>query len=443
MSWLKMGCWVLVSVAATAGVGACGGRGNLPTGEAWGGETGSGAQPFGGARPIGGAPANAGSPSVGGRASGGSTMGVAGVANGGAPNACVAGSSRCENNLLGICTGPGTGYILRDCGPMQRCVQSGAMASCQPLQCAPGQMLCDATGRFAQVCAADGLSVVNKVDCLAQRQYCQDGRCQSPMCVPGTADCDGSAMNGCETKISTDPKNCTACGLACSTNHVPAPTCDAGCTGKCAAGFQDCNGSKDKDGCESDSLNDDRNCGGCGNTCSNGQKCSGGKCGSFSSFTGVAQNVMPQSLTGWSLCYSEAYGQSALTSLDSIRMACTGSLLMMACRPVGKEALQLAAYAPRADVLFDTGHGDDPHVANGVGWYFSSSQSWGFAPAGDIITRDSCDTQDSGVESTGVDGELRLCWHTGDNYVKGGWRCGRDENLNTSTGFERLLFQAE
>jgi hypothetical protein len=327
---------------------------------------------------------------------------------------------------------------------MQRCVQSGATyAACQPLQCKPGQRLCDATGRFAQLCTADGSIAANQVDCSAQGQFCQDGLCQSRMCVAGTADCDGNAMNGCETKTATDPNHCTACGFACSTNHVPTPTCNGSCTGKCASGFEDCNGSKLKDGCESDLLNDDKNCGGCGNVCSGGQKCSGGKCGARLSFTGVAQSVMPQSLAGWSLCYSEAYGQSGATSLDSIRKACTGSLLMMACRRVGAEALQLAAYAPRADVLFDTGLGDDPHVANGVGWYFSPSQSWGFAPAGDIITRDSCDTQDSGVESTGVHGELRLCWHTGDNVIKGGWRCGRDENLNTSVAFERLLFQAE
>jgi hypothetical protein len=161
----------------------------------------------------------------------------------------------------------------------------------------------------------------------------------------------------------------------------------------------------------------------------------------MATFSGIAQNVAVASLTGWSQCYAEAYGEVA-TSISDIKAACTGSLLMMACRPVGSSVLQLAAYAPRADVLFDTGLGNEPHNANGVGWYFNSSQSWGFAPLGDAITRNSCDTQDSSIDLNGVDGALRLCWHTGGDFLQGGWRCGYNDVLNGSFTYERLLFQA-
>lgn len=36
-----------------------------------------------------------------------------------------------------------------------------------------------------------------------------------PMCKPGTADCNGSLLDGCEAKLRTDPKNCGACKKAC------------------------------------------------------------------------------------------------------------------------------------------------------------------------------------------------------------------------------------
>ena len=42
----------------------------------------------------------------------------------------------------------------------------------------------------------------------------------------------------------------------------------------------------------------------------------------------------------------------------------------------------VAAHAPRTDVLFDTGTGNVPHDANGVGWYYNGNWSWGFAPQG-------------------------------------------------------------
>ena len=38
----------------------------------------------------------------------------------------------------------------------------------------------------------------------------------------------------------------------CSANHI-APACGGGtCNGTCAAGFADCNGNKQSDGCEVD-----------------------------------------------------------------------------------------------------------------------------------------------------------------------------------------------
>ncbi|PYM07532.1 MAG: hypothetical protein DMD82_05155 [Candidatus Rokuibacteriota bacterium] len=35
-------------------------------------------------------------------------------------------------------------------------------------------------------------------------------------CVDGTADCDGRRLNGCETRIDSDARNCGACGHVCA-----------------------------------------------------------------------------------------------------------------------------------------------------------------------------------------------------------------------------------
>ena len=152
------------------------------------------------------------------------------------------------------------------------------------------------------------------------------------------------------------------------------------------------------------------------------------------SFIGVAQNLPVSSLTGWTQCYSDTYANSG-TPLSTILAQCSGAQLLLACRPTGSSTLTLAANAPRADVIFDTGTGiNSTHTANGVNWYFNNSWSWGFAPGGDSVQRDSCDIDFS------TDSNLRMCWHTGSDTINTGYRCG-DNNLNGNSRWERLIFQ--
>src|ERR1019366_4268998 len=54
-----------------------------------------------------------------------------------------------------------------------------------------------------------------------------NGVCQVRSCNAGFADCDRSPVNGCEAKISTDPKNWGSCGQALaqgmkSSNGMPS-----------------------------------------------------------------------------------------------------------------------------------------------------------------------------------------------------------------------------
>jgi hypothetical protein len=156
--------------------------------------------------------------------------------------------------------------------------------------------------------------------------------------------------------------------------------------------------------------------------------------------SGVQTLVPAANLTGWSKCFKEKYSHNG-SSLGGILAACNKPNLMLACRVTGSSVLQVLALAPRGDVTFDTGTSNTPHNANGVGWYYNTNYSWGFAPLGAPIHRDHCDKESSSAVQ-------RLCWQTGaplsspDTLAKG-WRCGGAINLNSADGFERLIYQAD
>ncbi len=54
-----------------------------------------------------------------------------------------------------------------------------------------------------------------------------------------------------EHDFCSEIANCGACGAACSGDHLATVECSNGvCTGICAPGYADCNGTKQSDGCE-------------------------------------------------------------------------------------------------------------------------------------------------------------------------------------------------
>jgi hypothetical protein len=122
--------------------------------------------------------------------------------------------------------------------------------------------------------------------------------------------------------------------------------------------------------------------------------------------------------------------------MASILQQCDKSKLLLACRPVGGATYTLAAMGPRADVLFDCGTQlGCVHDMNGVGWYYSDSWSWGFAPGGEVVNRNSCDTANS-------QSHLRMCWHSGGQSINSGYRCGN--NIVGGAGnWERVVLEAD
>ena len=152
------------------------------------------------------------------------------------------------------------------------------------------------------------------------------------------------------------------------------------------------------------------------------------------SFSGIQTNLPVASLNGWQQCYSATYAQEAHP--EAMQAACTGSKIMLACRPTGSSVLTVAAYADRSDVFYNTGNGGNAvHNANGVDWYYSDNYSMGFAPQGEGVRRSSADTQDYGSP-------YRLSWHTHDSFANG-WRCGSSTGLNFNGAWEKVIYQAD
>ena len=75
-------------------------------------------------------------------------------------------------------------------------------------------------------------------DCVSG--MCTNGVCKaSVVCMPGTANCDGNATNGCEVNTNNDPKNCGKCGTLCPMNK---PACIAGiCVSQTTMSWTDMN----------------------------------------------------------------------------------------------------------------------------------------------------------------------------------------------------------
>ena len=152
---------------------------------------------------------------------------------------------------------------------------------------------------------------------------------------------------------------------------------------------------------------------------------------------------------GWSQCYKDKYIQNLQRNLETIiGNNCTKAKLMLSCRKPDSTYLNLMAWAPREDVLFDTGKEsyldknmpEMYHVAHGTAWYYNNDHSWGFAKANDSIHRQVCDYSVSGSD------DLRLCWNT--NGGKG-YRCGLELDPDYSVGddgqpgLERIIYQKD
>jgi len=158
--------------------------------------------------------------------------------------------------------------------------------ACVIASCNPGWADCD--GNPANGCEVNTQTSVgncggcgNACSVPNGTAACVAGACAVGGCNTGYANCNGMVSDGCEVNTTTNVNNCGACGNVCSVANG-TPTCNSGvCSvGSCNAGFEDCN-KQVADGCEINTANDTKNCGGCNNQCfvANGAPgCSSGAC---------------------------------------------------------------------------------------------------------------------------------------------------------------------
>ncbi len=323
-----------------------------------------------------------------------------------------------------------------------------ATSECAGGQCVSGPS-CTDTQCTIGTCTPGGCMEVPK----AQGTVCGVGPCSTGQC---------NNMGQCVVTPINVGQPCDD-GLYCTTGEtcnnaaqcVGQPTCtsDNACvTAGCDEATQACTTTSIPDGMACDD----------GDSCTLGSSCQGGTCTAQSVInqcldgdaccpagcalnqdsdclywqSGVQQNVPEAALAGWTLCYSGNYGENQ-PALATVLASCNKAKLLMACRPAGQPTFSLVAMAPRLDVLFDCGQqADCTKQSNGVGWYYSDSWSWGFAPGGQPVNRDSCD-YNAGSQTLP---NLRLCWHTGEGSMNGGYRCG-DNNLFDAT-WERRVYHA-
>jgi len=203
--------------------------------------------------------------------------------------ACTMGYANCDNNQQNGCETNTDSNVL-NCGACNlKCSTINGTPTCSSGQCAitcaSGFGDCDqqvGTGcevdlsNSAVNCGGCGVACTNDHGGVS----CSGGKC-SPSCGTGFADCDGNPANGCETAKSTDVNNCGGCGNLCNLANATAACTNGTCTvASCTEGFFDCNHDP-ADGCESNPLNDAKNCSACGSACNgtNGTpSCQGGIC---------------------------------------------------------------------------------------------------------------------------------------------------------------------
>ena len=217
--------------------------------------------------------------------------------------ACTGGKCVVENcqNGFGDCDGVATNGCEADldnsamtCGTCNNACPTGVngTAVCNggtcAINCDGGFGNCDQN--LANGCETD--TSTSNQNCGGCNQPCQiangTGACSSGMCTVtmcnGTfGDCDGNAMNGCETNKNTSAANCGMCGNTCSFLNAAASCQGGACAlGNCNMGFGNCNNMA-ADGCETPTSADVDNCGACGNVCPGAANatatCANGTCG--------------------------------------------------------------------------------------------------------------------------------------------------------------------
>jgi hypothetical protein len=188
---------------------------------------------------------------------------------------CAGGTIACGDVCADTSTDPkNCGACGTVCPAGEPCVSGVCGVECPPglATCAGA---CSDTNVDPKNCGACGTACPGGANAVG---VCAQAKC-ALVCQGSYRDCNGSALDGCEADVSSDPANCGLCGKVCgAVAHGTTKCGGSSCVlDKCDAGYADCNGSP-TDGCEASITNDKNNCGGCGNVCAAGKICQASQC---------------------------------------------------------------------------------------------------------------------------------------------------------------------
>lgn len=142
---------------------------------------------------------------------------------------------------------------------------------------------------------------------------------------------------------------------------------------------------------------------------------------------GVQYGYQVANLNQCTVCYNTFYSGITTTAIIN---SCTGPYLFVGALAKGNASFQLGAYGLATDVQTQTTI-NTPHLSNGAWWYFTTSQSFGFADVS-FIQQQQADVADSDPNS-------RLSWHLDLNV--GGYRAGIYLNRNSdSTVWQKQIY---
>ncbi len=206
---------------------------------------------------------------------GGSAACVAGACQ---LTACATGRGDCDGDRGNGCE-TDLNVTVASCGVCgNACVTSNATPGCTGGSCAVAS--CNAGFADCNMRSGDGCEISTRTDatnCGACGSACSltnavpacvASACAVATCATGFGDCDDMAANGCEVDLRSTVTSCGVCGRACSFPNAAASCAMGTCAmGACNAGFADCNMSA-LDGCEVDTRINASNCGTCGRACS-------------------------------------------------------------------------------------------------------------------------------------------------------------------------------
>jgi len=145
-------------------------------------------------------------------------------------------------------------------------------------------------------------------------------------------------------------------------------------------------------------------------------------------FQGVQHNVDIDSLSGWTLFFSEPYCHA--TTMDDFvppDPRLQGGSLLVGARKAGSSVLSVAAMG-HFEVLTDHRKDASTTFHNGAYWYCLENKAVGFAPT-EHISLSSADTY-------ALSDRSRLSWHL---TKSGGYRVGEVAELNNSKEWEKVI----